>query len=295
MDLRARVREWLLDDFGGAPLHSELEKEDRCEAEIRAKSEGLLAGSPFLAPIFEETQRLLALGAPSPPAEIQWEKEDGERFTRGELLAIVKGPATVLLKAERTALNLLSYMSEIATHTAIVHAALGNFPEGFKGLIDTRKGGPGLSYFEKYAVRIGGGKNHRLGMFDGEMIKDNDIAAAGSIPAAIDARWGRRYMVDIQIEVQSLDQLAQVLGDGRVHMILLDNMDTATLAEAVRQAREKGSAARSGKPYILEASGVPPDRLAEVAASGVDYISTSALVRSAPPLDFHMKIVRAFS
>lgn len=292
MDLRARFRGWLLDDFGAAPLHAELKNAPFCEAEIRAKSEGLLAGGPFLAPIFEETQRLLSLGAPAAPAGIQWEKEDGERFAPGELLAIVKGPAPVLLKAERTALNLLSYMSEIATHTAAVHAALGDFPEGFKGLLDTRKGSPGLSYFEKYAVRTGGGKNHRLGMFDGEMIKDNDIAAAGSIPAAIDARWGRRYMVDIQVEVQSLDQLDQVLEDGRVHMILLDNMAPATLAEAVSRARARGTAARSGKPYILEASGVSPGGLAETAASGVDYISTSALVRSAPPLDFHMNVVR---
>ena len=291
MDIRAKVREWLLDDLGSAPFQMETKNDPLCEAEIRAKSEGILAGSLFLGIIFDETQRLLALDRPE-AAEWRWEKKDGDALAPGGLVATVRGHAQVLLKTERTALNILSYTSEIATHTARVMRELGDPPESFAGVLDTRKGRPGLMYFEKYAVRIGGGKNHRLGMFDGDLIKDNDIAVAGSIRAAIDAQWGKRYMVDIQIEVQSFEQLDEVMDDGRVHMVLLDNMDAATLRDAVARARGRGTASRTGKRYVLEASGIKGAELDEIARTGVDYLSTSSLVRSAPPLDFNMKIVR---
>jgi nicotinate-nucleotide pyrophosphorylase (carboxylating) len=115
---------------------------------------------------------------------------------------------------------------------------------------------------------------------------------AGSIGAAIDARWEKRYMVEIQIEVQSVEQLDEVMDDGRVHMILLDNMNTETLREAVVRARECSAASQTGKRYVLEASGIKDGGLREIAETGVDYISTSSLVRAAPPLDFNMKIVR---
>ena len=150
----------------------------------------------------------------------------------------MSGHTQTILKAERTALNLISHISEIATHTANTLDRFGDFPETLKGIIDTRKNRPGLRYFEKYAVRAGGGQNHRLGFFDGEMIKDNDIVAAGSITAAVDIQFGNRYMTETQIEVQNLTQLEEVLEDGRVHMILLDNMDIETLQKAVTRTRE---------------------------------------------------------
>ncbi len=291
MDVRSKIREWLLEDFGEAPLHFKTGEDSWCEAEVRAKSEGVLAGSPFFAPVFEETQDLLALDRGNLP-EIEWKKKEGESIRAGEVLAAVRGYSQTLRKAERTALNVLSHMSEIATHTAGLLRCLGEFPPTFRGIIDTRKNRPGLRYFEKYAVRTGGAKNHRLGFFDGDLIKDNDIAAAGSIPLAIDEKWGGRYMVDVQIEVQNLEELAAVLEDGRVNMILLDNMDIETLRTAVAHVRERGAASKSGKPYILEASGVKGTDFRAIAQTGVDYISSSALVRAAPPLDFHMKIVR---
>ena len=294
MDIRAKVREWLLEDFGSAPFQIETTGDPVCEAEIRAKSSGTLAGVPFIGVMFEECARLIALDIPA-TVEIRWEKSDGDEISPGDLLAVVRGHAQILLKCERTALNLLSYISEIATNTSRRLAEAGEFPETFKGLLDTRKGTPGLMYFEKYGVRTGGGKNHRLGMFDGDMIKDNDIKVAGSITAAIDAVWGRRYMVDAQIEVQSLGELGEVMDDGRVHMILLDNMDTETLGIAVAQARERGAARQTEKRYELEASGIKGGNLGDIARTGVDYISTSALVRSAPALDFNMKIVRISS
>lgn len=294
MDIRAKVREWLLEDLGHAPFQLETREDVSCEAEIRAKSAGTLAGAPFMGLLFEECRRLLALDG-GEAAEIRWEKRDGDALSPGDLIATVRGRAQILIKTERTALNLLSYLSEIATNTAGVLAGIGKFPKSFQGVLDTRKGRPGLMYFEKYAVRIGGGTNHRLGMFDGDLIKDNDIMVAGSIPAAVDAQWGRRYMVEIQIEVQSLAQLDEVIADGRVHMILLDNMDTGTLRAAVARAREQGAAPVSGKPYVLEASGIKGGDLKEIAGTGVDYISTSSLVRAAAPLDFNMKIVRVIA
>jgi len=291
MDIRAKVREWLLDDFGGAPFQIETKNNNLCEAEIRAKSTGVLAGIQFLGICFDETHRLLTLDR-SEPVELLREKKDGDTVENGDLVATVCGHPQILLKAERIALNVLSYTSEIATNTAHIISELSESPETFLGVLDTRKGSPGLMFFEKYAVRVGGGKNHRLGMFDGILIKDNDIVVAGSIRAAIDAQWGGRYMVEFQIEVQSLDQLDEVMDDGRVHMILLDNMDAGTLRVAVAKARGCGVASRTGKRYVLEASGIKDVELGKIARTGVDYLSTSSLVRSAPPLDFNMKVVR---
>lgn len=291
MDIRSKVREWLLEDFGSAPLQYDAEKDPLCVAELRTKSDAILAGSPFILPVLEETQNLLALGNSSPP-EVKWQKDEGARISKGELLAHVSGHTQTILKAERTSLNLISHISEIATHTANTLAYFGDFPETLKGIIDTRKNRPGLRYFEKYAVRAGGGQNHRLGFFDGEMIKDNDIVAAGSIPAAIDRQFGNRYMTETQIEVQNLAQLEEVIEDGRVHMILLDNMNIETLQKAVARTRKVGVTFKTQKPYEIEASGIGDGDIRSIAETGVDYISTSSLVRSAPPLDFHMKITK---
>ena len=291
MDIRSKIREWLLEDFAGAPLQYDAEKEPLCVAELRSKSDAILAGSPFFIHILEETQNLLALGKSIPP-EVNWQKDEGSTISKGELLAYVSGHTQTILKAERTALNLLSHISEIATHTAHTLARFGDFPDTLKGIIDTRKNRPGLRYFEKYAVRTGGGQNHRLGFFDGEMIKDNDIVAAGSITAAIDRQFGNRYMTETQIEVQNLTQLEEVIEDGHVHMILLDNMDIETLQKAVSRTRKVGIASKTQKPYELEASGIGDASMRSIAETGVDYISTSSLVRSAPPLDFHMKITK---
>ncbi len=294
MDIRSKIREWLREDFGEAPLLYEAAKDPLCVAELRAKTDAVLAGAPFVLPVLEETRNLLALGESRAPA-VDWHKEEGARVAAGDLLARVSGHAQNILKAERTALNLLSHVSEIATHTARVLAEFGDFPPTFKGLVDTRKNRPGLRYFEKYAVRTGGGRNHRLGFFDGELIKDNDVAVAGSIAAAIDRQFGARYMTEVQIEVQSLAQLEEVIADGRVHMIMLDNMDLNALREAVARTRRAGVAVRTQKPYELEASGVGGEDVRRIAETGVDYISTSALVRAAPPLDFHLKITQVDS
>ena len=291
MDLRAQIRDWLTEDLGGGPFPFEAARDPWCEAEIRTKSEALLCGAPYALAILEETQRLLALG-PARPPEVEWEHAEGARVPAGAVLARARGHAQTLLKAERTLLNFLSHLSEIATHTAEVLREIGPLPAGFGGILDTRKNTPGLRHFEKYAVRVGGARNHRLGFFDGELIKDNDIAVAGGVRPAIGRVWGLRYMAEVQIEVQNLTELEEVIADGRVHMILLDNMGLATLREAVACARKAKAAARTGKPYSLEASGIGGGGFKAIAEAGVDFISTSRLVRAAPPLDFNMKIVR---
>tara|TARA_A100001037_G_scaffold238275_1_gene217686 strand:+ start:44841 stop:45665 length:825 start_codon:yes stop_codon:yes gene_type:complete len=272
-------------------LHFDISKEPFCEAELRSKSNAVISGSIFIQDIFDITQELLGFGVSEKPV-IEWLKQEGDSVSNGDLIAKIYGCSQTILKAERTVLNLLSHMSEISTHTKKILSSTHDFPETFKGILDTRKNRPGLRYFEKYAVRIGGGKNHRLGFFDGDMIKDNDIVTAGSITAAIDQKFDSRYMTDIQIEVQSFEQLDQVLEDGRVHMLLLDNMNLSNLKDAVDRIRQVGKASVTKKPYILEASGIGDLGFSEVASTGVDYISTSGLVRSAPPLDFNLKIAR---
>ncbi len=272
-------------------MHFVINSEPQCEAELRSKSNAVISGAIFIQDILEITQELLGFGVSEKP-EIQWFKKEGEIVKSGDLLAQILGCSQTILKAERTVLNLLSHMSEIATHTKNELSSMHNFPETLKGIIDTRKNRPGLRYFEKYAVRTGGGKNHRLGFFDGDMIKDNDIVVAGSISAAIDRQYDLRYMTDIQIEVQSFEQLDEVIEDGRVHMLLLDNMNLKNLKDAVTRIRQVGHASVTKKPYILEASGIGDMSILDVALAGVDYISTSSLVRSAPPLDFNLKIVR---
>ncbi|MED5580220.1 MAG: carboxylating nicotinate-nucleotide diphosphorylase [Nitrospinota bacterium] len=285
------MRDWLLEDFGEAQLHFEIRREPWCEAELRSKSNAVISGAIFVQDILDLTQELLGFGVSDIP-KIQWLKQEGDIVENGDLLAQISGCSQTILKAERTVLNLISHMSEIATHTKNVLSSIQDYPETFKGILDTRKNRPGLRYFEKYAVRTGGGKNHRLGFFDGDMIKDNDIVAAGSISAAIDRQYDLRYMTDIQIEVQSFEQLDEVLEDGRVHMLLLDNMNLKNLKDAVARIRKVGDASVTKKTYILEASGIGDTSILDVALTGVDYISTSNLVRSAPPLDFSLKIVR---
>ena len=291
IDIRSKIRDWLLEDFGQAQLHFDVSKEPFCEAELRSKSEAVISGSIFIQNIFDITQELLGFGVSEKPV-VKWLKQEGDTVNNGDLIAQIFACSQTILKAERTVLNLLSHMSEISTYTKKVLCSALDFPETFKGILDTRKNRPGLRYFEKYAVRIGGGMNHRLGFFDGDIIKDNDIVAAGSIEAAIDQKFDFRYMTDIQIEVQTFEQLDQVLEDGRVHMLLLDNMDLDNLKDAVQRIRRVGYASMTKKPYILEASGIGNLNFLEVALTGVDFISTSSLVRSAPPLDFNLKIVK---
>lgn len=204
---------------------------------------------------------------------------DGQDADIGATIAVITGPTRPILTGERICLNLLGHLSGIATATRDAVA----LTKGTAARVaDTRKTTPGLRAFEKYAVRCGGGSNHRFGLHDGVMIKDNHIAALGSIEAAVDAVKERvGHMVKIEVEVDRIDQIAAAL-DAGVDVILLDNMTPTQLAEAVRQI--DGAA-------ITEASGgITLDTLPAVAASGVDIVSMGALTHSARRLDVALDI-----
>jgi nicotinate-nucleotide pyrophosphorylase (carboxylating) len=234
-------------------------------AVIAARRPGVLAGLDLAAAAF---------AAMDPSVHFEPQKFDGDRLEPGDVVARISGNARAILTGERVALNYLGRMSGIATLTRrYVDAVAGTRAS----IVDTRKTTPGLRAFEKYAVRCGGGRNHRTGLFDAILIKDNHIVAAGGIEAAIErARTHAGHMVKIEIEVDTLEQLDRVLAHD-VDAILLDNMAPAMLHEAV--ARVAGRA-------LTEASGgVDLTTVRAIAESGVDLISVGALTHSAPVLD----------
>jgi nicotinate-nucleotide pyrophosphorylase (carboxylating) len=205
---------------------------------------------------------------------------DGEDVTAGDTIAAVSGPARTILSGERTALNFLMRLSGIATATRNIAALISKYPAR---IICTRKTTPGLRILEKYAVRAGGGANHRFGLDDAVLIKDNHIAVAGDIAEAI-RRVRRRigHMVKIEVEVETLDQLERALIE-KVDAVLLDNMPVQMLAEAVRITQKRA---------ITEASGsVTPETVEAIAATGVDLISIGWITHSAPALNISMDIL----
>lgn len=242
-------------------------------ARLVARRAGRIAGLAVAACAF---QRL------DPRLEVACELQDGEDAAAGQTLMLVQGPARPLLAAERTALNFLGHLSGIATATRDLVALIAG--TGAR-LACTRKTTPGLRVLEKYAVRAGGGANHRFALDDAVMIKDNHRLVAGGITAAVARVRGRvGHMVKIEVEVDTLEQLREVLPLG-VDAVLLDNMDPATLRQAVALARQVPS------PPVLEASGgITPETAAAIAASGVDLLSVGWITHSAPRLDVALDV-----
>jgi nicotinate-nucleotide pyrophosphorylase (carboxylating) len=268
------VRAALLEDLAhGSDLTTDaiVPLDLRTTARIVSRADGVIAGLDAALLAFE----LLEPGA----VRVRTSIEDGDAVKDGGLVAQLEGPAGVLLTGERTMLNLLCRLSGIATATrALVGAVAGTRAQ----VVDTRKTTPGLRVLEKYAVRCGGGGNHRFGLDDAVLIKDNHIALAGSIHEAVSrvrARAG--HMVKIEVEVDNLDQLREALREA-IDAVLLDNMKPAMLQEAVRIV---------GGSVLTEASGsVRPETIAAVAATGVDLISVGWLTHSAPALDLGLDI-----
>lgn len=237
-----------------------------CRARLAAREAGVVSGMQVAA---------LAFRLVDPALRVSLHRPDGSRCTAGEVLMEIEGDAAAILSAERVALNFAGRLSGIATLTAgFVAETAGTATR----ITCTRKTTPGLRIVEKLAVLHGGGFSHRFGLSDAMLIKDNHIAAAGGIrPALAAARAAASHMMRIEIEVDRLDQLAEVLDQGGADVVLLDNMDTATLTEAVRMVAGR---------LVTEASGnMGLSRIAEVAATGVDYISSGALTHSARTLD----------
>jgi nicotinate-nucleotide pyrophosphorylase (carboxylating) len=213
---------------------------------------------------------------------ISREKSDGDAVREGQSLLRISGDARAILSAERAALNFLGRLSGIATLTRrYVDAVAGTNAK----IVDTRKTTPGLRAFEKHAVRCGGGHNHRVGLFDAVLIKDNHIVAAGSIKAAIRAaRAAAGHTLKIEVEVDTLEQLKAALEE-KIDCVLLDNMEPATLTKAVKMIAGRCLAEASG--------GVNLSTVKEIAATGVDLISVGALTHSAPVLDLGLDFAAA--
>ncbi len=259
---------------GDVTTRTTIAPEIMAEAQVRAKEELIVAGLPVAAAVFARLDPAVAF-APR--------VQDGTTVGAGTVLATVTGPAALLLLGERVALNFLMRLSGIATWTRRFVMAVQPHPAR---IVDTRKTMPGWRVLEKYAVRLGGGANHRFGLFDGILIKDNHIAAAGGItPAVARARHGAPHTLKIEVEVQDLAGLEEAIAAG-ADIVLLDNMDEATLAQAVRLA--------GGRVRLEASGGMSLDRVGRVAATGVDFISVGALTHSAPAVDIHMKIVRTW-
>lgn len=235
------------------------------EARVVARRAGRIAGLDVA---------LGAFGLLDPSVVTERHHLDGEDAGAGAVLATVRGPARALLSAERTALNLLGRLCGIATATRDLVAVVA--PHGAQ-VVCTRKTTPGLRALEKYAVRCGGGGNHRFGLDDAVLIKDNHRAFAGGLTAAVErARRHVGHLVKIEVEVDSLEQLREALDLG-VDVVLLDNMSLETLREAVAMARGRALTEASG--------GIRPDTAAAIAATGVDLLSVGWLTHSAPALD----------
>lgn len=202
---------------------------------------------------------------------------DGDRCRPGQEIAIVEGTARALLVGERTALNFLQRLSGIATRARTFVDATG----GRITILDTRKTTPLLRALEKYAVRTGGATNHRFGLFDAVLIKDNHIRLAGGVTRAVERVRTERPGMPIEIEAQTLDEVDQALAAG-AEIVLVDNMPTADIREAVRRAR--------GRAKIEISGGVSIDRIPELAATGADFVSVGALTHSAPAVDISFEI-----
>lgn len=283
-DIRRAVRAALLEDLGdaltaldqpdaSADITAQLIPADRIStARVITREAGVFCGQPWVDEVFAQ------LGG---EVKVEWKVQDGERLAPNQELFRLHGPARVLLTGERNALNFVQTLSGVATLTARYVAEL----EGTDcRLLDTRKTLPGLRSAQKYAVTCGGGKNHRIGLFDAYLIKENHILACGGIAEAISE--ARRLNPDkpVEVEVESLAELEQALA-ARADIVMLDNFDIPMMQEAVRlnQGRAK-----------LEVSGnVTLDTLAGYAATGIDFISVGALTKHVRALDLSMRFVDA--
>ena len=279
-ELEARLRAWLAEDIGRGDLTAPALAGRRAQAHWIAKASGVLCGGPLALALF----RLL-----DPRLEGRLLVSDGEPVAAGQRLLELRGEAPALVAGERTALNLVMRLSGIATATAALVAQLAG--SGVR-LADTRKTTPGLRVLEKYAVRCGGGVNHRLGLDDAAMLKENHLAWSGGVGAAIaavraTAPWPARLIVEAENPLEA-EAAVRAGADG----VLLDEFSPADLRELVPRLRGLAagrSAGGNASPVVLEASGVQPDQLRAYAATGIDLISTSAPLTRSPWLDLSMR------
>lgn len=262
----------LREDLGWGDLTSSLvvDEEARASGEIVFREKGIVAGLPVLERVFHLVDPAITVTRTVP---------EGAQVPAGECVARLAGPARGILAGERVALNLVQRMSAIATLT---HRYVEKLSGTRTRLLDTRKTTPGLRILERYAVRVGGGRNHRFCLSDAILIKDNHIAIAGSVAEAVRrARRGAPVTAKIEVEVETLFQVQEALSAG-ADMLLLDNMNDQDLAQAV--------ALVAGRVPVEASGGITLERVASVARTGVDYLSTGAITRLAGFLDVSLDI-----
>lgn len=262
----------LLEDAPGGDLTSNLTIPPDAQAlgVARAKEPGVLAGVGMMRAVFH---------ALDPAAVFSAQTQDGQTFSPGDEIARVQGGARAILAAERTALNFVQLMSGIATETARYVDAVKPLPAR---VADSRKTIPGWRVLSKYAVRMGGGQNHRFSLSDGVLIKDNHIAVAGGVAKAVHAaRKHAPHTTRIEVEVETLEQLREAL-DAKADIVLLDNMDAETLKRAVQTA--------DGRALLEASGGVRLDNIRKIAETGVDVVSTSGMTAGAGAIDIHFKM-----
>ncbi|RKT43496.1 carboxylating nicotinate-nucleotide diphosphorylase [Thiocapsa rosea] len=270
--IEAQVRAALEEDVGAGDLTAALVPRDqRARAELITREPAVICGCAW----FETVFRLL-----DPEIAVRWEVADGDRIHPGQRLALIEGPSAGLLTGERTAMNYLQTLSGTATRAAEFAAAVAGLPVA---VLDTRKTLPGLRVQQKYAVLCGGCHNHRMGLFDAILIKENHILAAGSIPAALSAAAEAAGAgVEIQIEVESLDELRTAL-DGGAESVLLDNFALGDLRLAVAMS--------AGRARLEASGGVGLATIRAIAETGVDRISVGALTKDVTAVDLSMRFM----
>ena len=269
MELHEIISKALEEDIGHGDVTTEaLDDCDKIQnAKLVAKADGIIAGLPVAKAVFMQT---------NPDVEFTSLVRDGDEVSAGDVIATIASTALSLLSAERVALNFLQRLSGIATQTRELVLLIGDNPAR---LLDTRKTTPLLRQLEKYAVRMGGGLNHRFGLFDMVMLKENHIRTAGSITSAVEQVKLHVTHCKIEVEVTNLQELAEALSAG-VDRIMLDNMPIALMEQAVQ---------KFGKKVELEASGnITSNNIAAVAATGVHYISAGAVTHSYRSMDISL-------
>jgi len=269
--IEADVRHALAEDIGTGDLTAQLVPDVGAHAELFTREDAVLCGTAWVDELFRQLDTRV---------HVTWLKRDGERIAAGDVIARLDGPARTLLTGERGALNFLQTLSGTATLTA-------RYVEALRGtrskVLDTRKTIPGLRRAQKYAVTCGGGLNHRLGLFDAVLIKENHIAAAGSVTAALAlARAVPATDFSIEIEVENLDQLREAISAGATR-ILLDNFDLERLADAVR--------ATAGRAALEASGGITLDNIRAIAETGVDFISVGSLTKHLRAIDLSLRFL----
>lgn len=269
--LRSNVTIALEEDVGGCDLTGELVPADqRVNAQVVVRESAVLCGAPWFDAV---------MGALDASISVDWQYAEGDLMSANSIVCKINAPARALLTAERSALNFLQLLSAVATATRDYVDIVASTKAA---ILDTRKTLPGLRLAQKYAVRVGGGENQRLALYDGILIKENHIAAAGGIAESLQAAQALNAGVSIQVEVENLDELQQALNSG-AGSVLLDNFDTEMMRAAVKLC--------NGKALLEASGGIDKRSVRAIAETGVDRISIGSLTKDIKAIDYSLRIV----